>query len=260
MAIWPGNSLSAFSADEFLQAGPDVAAGLRSSTMSGWQELVASLPFTVNDMWFEPQKTNNSFESSDWFRIGVGSAGSEEELGRFYVAGKQSKEPRLLHVPLQVAAGERLVVEYSDTNNNVLMRLMLPIHGWQRPQAYGELLSLNTTAVMYDPGGTANTKGPWTEITASTEAAFRKLFVSGWVPSSTMSACVNFFDVGIGPAGSEEVIAENMLVEGTTGESFDAPQEILCDIPAGTRVAFRGQSSITDATDRQNRVWINGMR
>lgn len=84
----------------------------------------------------------------------------------------------------------------------------------------------------------ANTKGSWAQVIAST--AF-----TGYVSVAYTGLALNYayaVDIGIGEAGSEVVIAANLIFEwtGTYGIAtnyFDIP--IL--LPVGTRVAVRGQ-------------------
>lgn len=88
-------------------------------------------------------------------------------------------------------------------------------------------------------GATANTKGAWIQVIASTPQDYTGL----WVQLRGATANYSLFDIGIGAAGSEIVVAPNLFcgpkpVSDSFGSLFTIPQSI----PAGTRVAVRAQS------------------
>jgi hypothetical protein len=59
-------------------------------------------------------------------------------------------------------------------------------------------------------------------------------------------------DIGVGSAGSEQVLLGDMDLSASAGSDSIGPMAIGVPvrIPAGTRLAVRAQSNITDATDR----------
>ena len=112
------------------------------------------------------------------------------------------------------------------------------------------------SGTLVDPGATANAKGAWTELAASTafrwgalhmltrhDPAVTKTFGQQWV-----------LDVGVGAAGSEVVVVPNLCVSGATYHItggypiWHGP--IPVDIPAGSRVAVRAQTSTATAGQR----------
>lgn len=114
---------------------------------------------------------------------------------------------------------------------------------------YGEVTStsLGTTITA---SGSANTKGAWTQMIASTEHDARGIGISLVTPDDAASPARwdGLIDIGIGGAGSEQVLVPNLLLsavfEGGNGKYFWFP----LFIPKGTRVAARMQCSIASRT------------
>lgn len=84
-------------------------------------------------------------------------------------------------------------------------------------------------------GGSANTKGSWTQITAATTADACLLIVQ-FAPFDDPPFAV---DIGVGASGSEVTIASNLVLNSTTNST---EYMIPCQIPAGARIAARAQA------------------
>jgi len=97
-------------------------------------------------------------------------------------------------------------------------------------------------AVSVSPNATANTKGEWVEVIASTSVAADviRLIATGTGTSSAGNGAL--FDVGVGSSGAETVLVANVAVAYHCG-----PIEIPIAVAAGTRLAVRWQSSRTSA-------------
>jgi hypothetical protein len=125
------------------------------------------------------------------------------------------------------------------------LRMPLP-RPLPRAQSFGIVLA-NTNDSVFSSGAGANAKGTWAEV-AVTEF---------WVDyiSLKMRANLNnvsyLVDIGIGPAGAEEVVVENLLMSGAGtggGASSSSVYPMLpVSIPPGTRVVMRSQCT-TGAT------------
>lgn len=113
-----------------------------------------------------------------------------------------------------------------------------------------------------DPGGTANTKGSWTEITSSTSADIDWLTLCiGNQANAARSAAFWHLDIGTGAAGAETAVIQNLWFRcdatNTLINSGGFPP-LPVSIASGTRIAVRAQSSIIDATDRLLDVVLHG--
>ncbi|MGH8700059.1 MAG: hypothetical protein ACREVR_02630 [Burkholderiales bacterium] len=114
---------------------------------------------------------------------------------------------------------------------------------------YGEVTSTSLgTAIT--ASGSANTKGAWTQIIASTDHDARGIGISLVTPDDSASPgrWDGLIDIGIGAAASEQVIVPNLLLsavyEGGNGKYFWFP----LFIPKGTRLAARMQCSTASRT------------
>jgi len=88
----------------------------------------------------------------------------------------------------------------------------------------------------------------WDEAVASTVNAYRALtFHPCIIPSGTSTGGGSLVDIGVGGAGSEEVLG-SFNATGTAAETitrFEGPPFIETDIPAGSRLAIR-KNTTTD--------------
>jgi len=97
----------------------------------------------------------------------------------------------------------------------------------------------NPGLVYPTSGASANTKGSWTQIIASTTK--KVVALSALID---MYGVNSLWDIGTGSAGSEVVLIANVPGTQYAMEVYHIP--IL--IPAGTRVAVRGQASTASST------------
>lgn len=121
----------------------------------------------------------------------------------------------------------------------------------------------SSAGTSLDPGGTANVKGAWTQLTATTTAPLTQIRVGFCGQTNDIRTDADWLvDVGIGAAGSEQVIIPNIPL--FCIGSGDVLSPLLAGpftfpIPRGSRIAVRAQCSITDATDRLIDVAIYGI-
>jgi len=94
--------------------------------------------------------------------------------------------------------------------------------------------------------GTANTKGSWTQLTASSasDAVAVLVQISGNGQNTTSRCSV---DIGIGGSGSEIVVLPDLIQYRDDGSTQGASSQFFfpISIPAGTRIAARCQSNVT---------------
>lgn len=85
----------------------------------------------------------------------------------------------------------------------------------------------------------ANTKGSWFELSASTSADICWLEIYADPFESATAGVMIAIDIGIGASGSEQTIISNLLVSVPTNYSELLRTAFPLQIPAGTRVAVR---------------------
>lgn len=116
--------------------------------------------------------------------------------------------------------------------------------------------------VQIDPGGTANTKGAWTQLVATTSQSIDTIYVMvGQNADTTRTATATAaLDIGIGASSSEFAMIPNLFMRWTT--TLDGPQinigPLPCYIPSGSRIAARAQCTDNVAGDRTMDVGILG--
>jgi len=122
---------------------------------------------------------------------------------------------------------------------------------YQDVHTYG-VTTGTTSGTQIDPGGTADTKGSWTQITGSTSARHTLLILCVQADNGAMTDADWRIDLGVGGSGSETTIWSDRVVRATAGGDDIAPNYIPIPmvVPISTRLAVRAQCSITDATDR----------
>lgn len=111
---------------------------------------------------------------------------------------------------------------------------------------YGTDLA-NSGGTAITPSATANTKGSWVELSASTTAPIHEILATYQLSTGTQAAATLYmFDIGIGTAGNERVIASNIPFQTNTSENIVAsyPWRLPYgfDIPTGSRLVARCQS------------------
>jgi hypothetical protein len=117
------------------------------------------------------------------------------------------------------------------------------------PPAFGQVQISHFTASARDPitvtsGGTAHTKGNWTQLIASTPYDAYGIWVSieGVHVADTNTAYL--VDIGVGPAGSEVVVLPNLDAWGADNTGWGLRLYWFpVYIPAGSRIVARSQAS-----------------
>lgn len=110
----------------------------------------------------------------------------------------------------------------------------------------GHQRAASTGAVTLTAPGSTNTKGAWTQLSAAAPFDVAGLWVmcaSGGANGAAL------FDIGVGGAGSEQVVVPNVPARRVGGANYGSgviPLPVA--IPAGSRIAARYQSSATTNT------------
>jgi len=131
-------------------------------------------------------------------------------------------------------------------------------HRFTRAVDYGTVSSGDSTGTQLSLPGATNTKGAWTQLVASTTNHIRYLACMADGPSSntwTNADCL--IDFGWGAAASEQVLIGDLPFKDVNQEYGQfAIVGAPCNIPAGSRLAARFQTS---ATTDQLRVSVIGV-
>lgn len=129
-------------------------------------------------------------------------------------------------------------------------------------ETYGATTASSQGTVV-DPGATANTKGAYVEMVATTGYPIRMLYLAfGHIGTTTTVTRNWFLDIATGAAASERVIIENVMIQDeSTGDMCDPTTlgPFPVSIPAGVRIAARCQSEIATATARNLNLCVYGV-
>jgi len=245
-----------------------ITANSTINTKGSWIELIASTGFDYEALILAFNIDNSPSFLVD---LGIGAGGSEVVLvSNIYVAfaGSATQVTQTLEIPINIPEGTRVSMRAQSTSSSFTFDVkgtgkgntLRQSVGLGRATTYGATTA-DSTGALIDAGGTPNTKGAYTEITASTTDDIKKLILC--VGTSITSVAINgsLFDIAIGAAGSEVVITpESPLYAETSYDShLPAYHTFDVDIPTGTRIAVRSQSSTSNSSSRVWRAVLIGV-
>jgi hypothetical protein len=243
--------------------GTTLTAAGSANTKGSYSQLVASTPgdaigFLVTLV--NPSNGINGFLVD----IAIGGAGSEIVLIPnipFGISNSASAFGAMsLFVPCAIPAGSRVSArcQCSAASGTVTAQVTLldgnfcELPPCAAPQNYGTSTS-TSFGTQIDPGATANTKGSWAQIVASTTydiAALQMIFDHQGV----LTVSNILVDIGVGGAGSEQTLIPNIPFSSNSGGVMifnPAPSILRTKIPAGSRIAARAQNIKTTSASRK---------
>jgi len=238
--------------------GVTVTSG--TGAKGAWAQLIAAT--TRETDWLEVDLGSPATATDYVVDIGIGGAGAEQVLlpnlivGSGTGAGARSARTWW---PVKIPAGTRIAARCQASVASAACRAMALLGssgfvgepGLARVVDYGTSIPQGTTV---DPGGTANTKGSWVQLVASTTNRIGTLLLGASnLGQTARTTCEWLVDIGIGGAGSETVLLSNVHYECVSTEDTIHPQgrgPYYVEIPAGTRLAARAQCSINTVTVR----------
>ncbi len=247
--------------------GISVTPNNSANTKGGYGELIAATTFDACGFFLNYV---NPAAHKYLVDIAIRAAGAEQVVLANFHIGTVASMPGTVWFPLSVPAGTRLAARAQCSSAGSLaleMAANLVGSGFQGGPRFRVVDTYGATTAdsggtSVDPGGAANTKGAYSQLTASTTRALRALaVVLGADSNQTLTTAGYLLDIAIGAAGVEQVVIPDLWFNATTGgRTFlaGAMGPFPCSIPAGTRIAARGASSTTDATDRLFDVVIYG--
>lgn len=268
MADWPmfDHQLSSVvGADTSASDGTSLPAGATINTKNTWTQLIASTVHSASYMWVSLH--SGAPGRSALVDIGIGAAGQETVVYADLLNAATNQVMFNARFPCNIPAGTRVAARVQSTaaNANTFCLVHLFGSGFLSSSPLGKVTTYgaDTTdsgGTEIDPGGTAHTKGAWTEIVAASSHGIRELTVAiGNQANGTRTAADQLIDIGIGAAGQEAVLLKNLyLAQSTVSLQPGAIGPLPMTIPRNSRIVARAQSSIIDATDRLFDVVLYG--
>lgn len=111
--------------------------------------------------------------------------------------------------------------------------------------------STSAAGVTVTASSTAHTKGNWAQLIASTSAPAYGITVQVLACAASNTATSSLLDIGVGPAGSEQVIIPNLGAGYKLDEGVSNSPEVWffpLYVPEGVRLAARMQSQVASRT------------
>lgn len=244
--------------------GVTVTTGGSAHTKGANAELAAATAFACTMVRLFVQFTTNTAGRVYLIDIATGAAGAEVVVAANILldggGGSAVGGGGCIDLPLAIPAGERIAVSAQSGATSVTLVAAITLKrvgttpGITSFTTYGANTGASRGTAI-DPGASANTKGLWTELTASSASTIQALLLSvGFGGNGAPSTARWYVDLGIGASGSETVIVPDVQIEAfesnnTYGWAFRS-YLMFPYIPSGTRVAARASCSINNATDR----------
>lgn len=241
--------------------GNSTGTSLASNSTSGklaWSEIIPSSDFDAHSILLS-YSAHTKYGNSALVDIGLGAAGSEQVVVENILAdvGKGSASAYVansLLLPLHIPAGTRVAARQqvnitASVGVSVVMNLigggLAGIPSISR--AFG--IGVDTTngscggSVIATPG-TSNTESSWVELTSSLASDLVGFFILTTKTSNFNSDTIGLLDIGIGAAGSESILIEDILISHDSSSTSWYPGSIgplWIPLAAGTRIAARYQ-------------------
>jgi hypothetical protein len=271
MADWPvaaGCRIETAGALTASSAGTTITAGA-VDVKGSWAQLIASTSFTSSALIIN---WNSSLGLLD---IGIGASGSEVVLIPNIMHANSSATAGLatgMLFPICVPAGARLSARTQSFSASAPSTITVELisGGFSLPTGYNVVNAYGinngfgaTRGTSIDPGATVNTKGAWTQITASTTRSHAGLMMILGTQNNTVMQSASFlYDIGVGASGSEIVLLSNYLVKTNAANSVSPEVSPILPmyLPAASRLAIRCQCSINDSSDRLLDAALYGIR
>lgn len=232
-----------------------------------WLELIASTSFDYANLILNMRSSTTN--RTTIFDVAVGSIGNEEiVIEDFYpVLYGANRMGVSLDLPVHIPEGSRISVRNQSNASATVVGVWG--HGvsgsFASPEPVSKFVSYGvdlaaTKGTVIDPGAVDDTKGIYSELTSSTSDDIKGMFIA--IGDNINQFAGNnswLLDVAIGANSSEEIIIANIHVHQSPDENMmPSIQFFPINIPAGTRIAVRAQSTTNDATDRLIDVAVMG--
>lgn len=254
-------------------AGVVLTANASANTKAAsYTTIVASTAIDAAGIWVfavQQQSTANDII----FDIAIGAAASETIILADLKIDSGTNANACVstyYFPIEIPAGVRLSGRCASTTgaNTTKVSVALMTKGISETSGLAIVDTYGANAadsggVSIDPGGSANTKGTWVQVTASTTRDHVALVLGiGNQVNGVRSTFGWMVDIGIGASPNEKVLIGDIPLAASTNGDLIQPGALgpfFVSVPAGSRLSARAQCSGTDATDRLFDVLIYGV-
>lgn len=239
-----------------------VTAG-SANTKGSYAQITASSGFTCNLVSLQVYGGITTSGLQYLIDLATGAGGAEvvkipDVLSATQGITSSVQKGGLRQFPLAIASGTRIAARCACSTGSANMRLGVSlvaaggVAGISTFVAYG-VNTADSGGTAIDPGGVADTKGSYVQITASTSDVIQWLAFQNTLGGNTAPQTNSWYqDLATGAGGAEVVLIPDIPAFVESGNAANLPkmQPFLTYIAASTRIAVRASSNLTDATDR----------
>jgi len=237
--------------------GTAVAPGA-ANTKGSWVELSSGLAADISLLTvmglISPNLTTPNYYAVD---IGIGAIGSEISLiSNLMFHAASSWNYRFYQFPLSIPEGTRVVarcqaLDVTSVDKNIYICLTGWANDWdgQEIDSYDTLgfVGASTKGTQLAGSGSSNTMGAYTVLTASSANDYAGLMLSADMSGVGGGGNDSYaFDVAVGGSGSEVDVISKIIMNKSDNVQMLLSAFMPIEIPAGSRITARGQS--TDGT------------
>lgn len=237
-----------------------VTANAAANTKGTYAELIASLAFTCNYALIDVTGSNNGA-----FRmlmdIATGAGGAEvvkipDLLIDSNLAASSSTHGSYA-LPWEVISTTRIAVRVQCSTGGIAVRVAVTFQIAGTCPAISSFINhgadtSDSGGVSIDPGGTINTKGAYSQITASSSVVAQSLMIMQTLAGNSAPVAAAWaIDFATGAGGAEVVLIPDFRFN-SSAQSHSMPRShtFVTFIAASTRFAIRASCNTNDATDR----------
>jgi hypothetical protein len=224
------------------------------NTKGSYVQLVASTPSDACAIEVAFANSNGFVSDYASLDIAIGASGSEVIIIADLKFSSDQFGTNNFFFPISIPAGTRIAARSQATAASQPSIAMVHLFdGEYSPESRADVDTIGfnaatTLGITITPSGTANTKGSYSQITASTSQDYRGFALVFDGQGLTTPAAPYLIDFAIGAAASEVNIIPNYLVWQGRTPSLYAPintNYYPIQIPAGTRLSARCQTNVT---------------
>ena len=243
-----------------------------NNSKSAWTEISASTPIDANEIILV--STHGDVSCDQLVDVGIGAAGQEVVVVSNIICednNDQANRSYQIRLPVVIRKGSRLAVRYQSSNSTgslaagayLLSDTTYYATYSMSSNTYGAVTA-SSIGTQVDPGGSANTKGSYVELSSGITDDITHITVVASHNNRGVDTFVDswFVDVATGPSGSETVVVPNVYLFAHTSMltlSYGSLGPLPVNrIPRGGRISVRAQCDTTNATSRLINVQIIG--
>lgn len=240
-----GGALTASSLATVLTSGGGIG------TKGAYVQLIASTTYAAKGIIVEI--TGNAAGFLDIVDIAVGAGGSEVVLLPDLLGGQATTVicTNRYFFPCSIPAGTRISARNAGSINGTTVQVAVQLlHAGMLDGGYGNIVkaygvdTANAVGTLVTGNASANTKGSYSQLTASTSQTIEAMVVALTEHATITPSKWQLVDIAVGAGGSEVVVLSNLqFAQQDSGDNF---YELVsgpfpCNIPAATRLSARLQ-------------------